>query len=115
VLSDAAKEGVRYAIVRGDRNDVAYQVGPGGGNTAIKDRVRDYARFSLHDISTSDFDVRVCYPPNDGDDLDCADESAGANSDRNRVRVVILYSFIPYTALPVRPLLRAASEGRVVF
>ncbi len=113
VLSDAAKEGVRYAIIRGSKNTAAYQVGPGGANTTIKDRVRDYASYTLHDISA--IDVRVCYPLNTGDDLDCVDESAGANSDRNRVRVVVLYNFIPYTALPITPLLRAASEGRVVF
>jgi hypothetical protein len=114
VLSDAAKEGVRYAIVRGDRNDPSYQVGP-GSTSAVEARVRDYARFSLHDISTSDFVVRICYPPNNADDPDCTGGSSGTNEAPNRVRVVVLYNFIPYTALPVRPFLRAAAEGRVVF
>ena len=112
VLSDAAKEGVRYAIVRGSRNDPAYQVGP-GSTTAVENRVKDYARFSLHD--TSAITVRVCYPPNNVDDPECTGGSSGTNRDRNRVRVVVLYNFIPYTALPVAPLLRAAAEGRVVF
>ena len=99
VLSDAAKEGVRYAIVRGGGIDSSYQSGP-GNTTAVEDRVKDYARFSLHDISA--INVLVTYPD-------------ASNEAPSRVRVEVQYNFVPYTALPVMPLLRAAAEGRIVY
>lgn len=100
VLSDAAKEGVRYAIVRGGGIDPAYRSGPVCPCPAIEDRVKDYARFSLHDISA--INVLVTYPD-------------ASNEAPSRVRVEVQYNFVPYTALPVMPLLRAAAEGRIVY
>ena len=102
VLSDAAKEGVRYAIVRGGNTGGVATPGPSGpGNTtAIENRVKDYAKFSLHDITA--IAVSVTYPD-------------GSNVAPSRVRVEVAYNFIPYTALPVTPLLRAAAEGRIVY
>ncbi len=99
VLSDAAKEGVRYAIVHGDGNGSGFQSGP-GNTSAVEARVTDYARFTLHDISA--INIVVTYPD-------------GGNTAPNRVRVEVQYNFVPYTAVPVVPLLRAAAEGRIVY
>jgi Flp pilus assembly protein TadG len=111
VLSDAAKEGVRYAIVHGEKNDPAYQSGP-GSTTAIAQVVNDYAKLSFNDISA--MTVRVCYAPAAGTTgFPCV--SGGTNELLNIVRVEVQYDFLPYTALPFRPTLRAASEGRIVY
>lgn len=111
VLSDAAKEGVRYAIVHGEKNDPAYQSGP-GSTTAIAAVVNDYAKLSFNDISA--MTVRVCYAPAAGTTgFPCS--SGGTNELLSIVRVEVEYNFLPYTALPFRPTLRAAAEGRIVY
>jgi len=111
VLSDAAKEGVRYAIVHGEKNDPAYQSDP-GNVTAIKNVVRDYARLSFQDVPLTA--IQVCYAPAAGTTgFPCV--SGGTNELLNIVRVEVEYNFLPYTALPFRPTLRAAAEGRIVY
>jgi Flp pilus assembly protein TadG len=106
VLSDAAKEGVRYAIVHGDRNSSGYQ-SSSADVTAVKDVVQGYAKLSLHNISLMSVDV--CYIPESGTGCD------GSNAAPNRVRVDVAYTFVPYTALNLRPTLHAAAEGRIVY
>lgn len=108
VLSDAAKEGVRYAIVHGGSGNTQCSgpnpppecttPDPTGAN--VEAVVRDYARFTMH--NTSAMSVAVTYPD-------------GNNTPPSRVRVEVAYTFIPYTALNLRPTLRAAAEGRIVF
>ncbi len=98
VMSDAAKEGVRCAIVRG--NGCTAPPGCPFGADKIRCRVWDYARFSLHDVSA--IVINVSYP----------DGTADAP---NRVRVTVQYDFLPYTALPFNPTIHAAAEGRVVY
>ncbi len=107
VLSDAAREGVRYAIVHGGGkidcsgpNPSADCTNPDPAAARVVDVVKDYARFSLHD--TTAISVNVTYP-------DSSSDSPG------RVRVEVSYDFVPYTALNFRPTLRTASEGRIVF
>jgi hypothetical protein len=107
VLSDAAKEGVRYAIVHGGGNincsgpnPPTTCTNPDPAAIRVVDVVKDWAKYSLHDISA--ISVTVTYP----------DGSAEAPG---RVRVEIAYNFVPYTALPITPTLRAASEGRIVY
>ena len=106
VISDAAKEGVRYAIVHGGGNvncsgpnPTPECTNPDPAATRVIDVVKDYARFSLHD--TSAITVNVTY-------FDTLIEAPA------RVRVEVAYTFIPYTALNLRPTLRAAGEGRIV-
>jgi hypothetical protein len=99
VLSDAAKEGVRCAIVSG--NGCPAPPGCPYGADNIRCRVWDYARFSFHDISA----INIPAPSY----LD------GSDDPPNRVRVTVEYDFIPFTALPFRPRLRGASEGRIVY
>ena len=107
VLSAAAKEGVRYAIVHGGGN--ANCSGPNPPVTCtnpdppannVINSVKDWARYSFHDISA--LTVTVTYP-------DSTSEAPG------RVRVQVVYTFIPFTALPIRPTLRGVSEGRIVY
>ncbi len=103
VLSDAAKEGVRYAIVHGTGNSSCD--GPSTGcdssatNTVAK--VRDYAAYSLHDISA--ITINVTYP-----------DSSSAPG--NRVKVAVGYSYIPYINLPwAAPTLVTGATGRIVY
>ena len=98
VLSDSAKEGVRYATVRGLETATSCSVAP--DTTAIVSRVQDFAKMSLHDMSA--MTVTVTYQNN-------------CNLPGNWVRVVVAYPFVPYINLPVNYTLRAASEGVVVF
>ena len=108
VLSDAAKEGVRYAIVHGGGgstncsgpNPPPECSSPDTTATRVKAVVQDYAQYSLHDISA--ITINVSYPD-------------GNNTSPSRVRVVVAYAFVPYTALNIRPTLHAAAEGRIVF
>jgi Flp pilus assembly protein TadG len=114
VLGDAAREGVRYAIVHGFNTDSANCSGPGhtpacadatGANVEAK--VRDYARFSLHD--TSGMTVNVQY-------LDGTVDPAGtATGTSPRVQVDISYTYVPWINLPwTSPVLKASAQGRIV-
>lgn len=107
VFADAAKEGVRYAVVHGSGNSASS--GPLSGSasdcttnvTAVKAVVLNYAKYSFHDVSGAA--VTVCY-------LD------GTNQPPNRVRVTVSYPFIPFTNLGWNPpTIRAAAEGRIVY
>jgi hypothetical protein len=62
--------------------------------------VKDWARYTFHDISA--LTVTVTYP----------DSTSEAPA---RVRVQVVYTFIPFTALPISPALGAVSEGRIVY
>ena len=107
VLSDAAKEGVRYAIVHGGGNincsgpnPPATCTNPDPTAAKVGAVVKDWAKYSLHDIQN--ISVTISYPD-------------GTTEAPARVRVEVLYNFIPYTALPIKPTLRAAAEGRIVY
>lgn len=111
VLGDAAREGVRYAIVHGVNNtgcsgpvDPA-RTNPGctspdtsGDNVVAV--VRDYAKYSLHNTST--LPVVVTYPDSNNNPL-------------SRVQVSVTYSYVPWIRLPgTTPTLKAYAEGRIV-
>lgn len=103
VLSDAAKEGVRYAIVHGTGNSSCDGPSTGCDSTAANTiaKVRDYASFSLHDISA--VAISVTYP----------DSSSAAGS---RVKVAVSYAYIPYITLPwTAPTLVTGATGRIVY
>jgi Flp pilus assembly protein TadG len=109
VLADAAKEGVRYAVVHGTGVGTANCSGPGGGGVTCTDStaanvvttVTNYTSVSFHDSSA--MTITPTYP----------DTSSVAP---NRVRVTVSY---PYQAIfglgwPTVTL-NAAAEGRIVF
>ena len=121
VLANAAKEGVRYAIVHGASNS-----SPSGPTTAVatssppctssntrptteitnvQSRVRDFAAFSLHKISTSGtnaMNVYVCY-------LD------GDNKLNSEVEVTVDYQYKPFYFTWPSVRVFANSAGRIVF
>lgn len=106
VLGDAAKEGVRAAIVKGSSGSATC----GGSSSTnpcnndpfgVKSTVTGFAQLSLHDVSA--MTVNVTYPDNN-------------NDPGSRVQVSISYQYVPYINLSFfRPTLTASSEGRIVF
>jgi Flp pilus assembly protein TadG len=109
VLADAAKEGVRYAIVHGTGTGAANCSGPGGGGVSCSDStgakvqtvVGNYTRVSFHNSAA--MVVTPSYP----------DSSSAAPS---RVRVTISYVYQPFTHLGWPTMtVNAAAEGRIVF
>ncbi|MBV9623177.1 MAG: pilus assembly protein [Acidobacteria bacterium] len=113
VIADAAKEGVRYAIVSGVNSSSSS--GPTNATatsppctsssanvTNVVNRVRAFAVTSLHD--TSNMNVYVCY-------LD------GNNLMNSQVEVSVNYPFRPFFALGWMPSVTvyANSIGRIVF
>ena len=105
VLADAAKEGVRYAIVHGSNSSLCS--GPNASSPCAFDApgaevvntVKNYAQASLHDISG--ITVTVTYPD-------------GTNEAMNRVEVTVIYDFVPYVNLPFTPKLTTKAAGRIV-
>ena len=115
VMANAAKEGVRYAIVHGANNS-----SPSGPATpvtassppctasnnstniaAVSKQTKNFAGFSLHD--TSNMTVYVCY-------LD------GNNSVNSVVAVTISYPFRPLFGLGwLSATVNANAAGRIVF
>jgi hypothetical protein len=120
VLADAAKEGVRYAIVHGTLNstpsgpgnpctpctDIAGPAAPpgttpgyGGGYGVVK----TYAQYSLHDMTG--ITVTVTYP-------DTANPPA--NQAPNRVQVVVAYPYRPFFLSWPTVTVNAAAAGRIM-
>lgn len=107
VVADAAKEGVRYAVVHGNHNSSP----SGPGSTSAIDGtvgtgvVKTYAQFSFHDTST--MTVTVTYP-------DTA--SPPANQSPNRVQVKVTYPYQPFFGLAWPTVnVYANAEGRIAF
>jgi Flp pilus assembly protein TadG len=105
ILADAAKEGVRHAIVSGSNSP--NPAGPTAGTSSdcttnvapVKSVVTSYASLTFHDISA--MTVNVCY-------LD------GNNIAPSRVQVTVRYPYVPYFVLPLSPTIYAAAQGRIV-
>jgi Flp pilus assembly protein TadG len=109
VLADAAKDGVRYAVVHGTGTGAGNCSGPGGGGVTCTDstannvtsQVTAFAVLSLHD--TSKMTVTTTYP----------DTSSVAPS---RVRIDVSYNYQPFFGLGWPSVtVYAAAEGRIVF
>jgi Flp pilus assembly protein TadG len=118
VLADAAKEGVRYAIVHGTNN--TYPTGPGNTTkidgapappgTAAQDPtntygvVKTFAQYSLHD--TSGMTVNVTYPGGD---------ATPVNKTPNRVQITVSYPYRAFFGLGWPTVtVYAAAEGRIM-
>ena len=109
VLADAAKEGVRYAIVHGTGVGAPNCSGPGGAGVACTDStganiqtvVGKYTSLSFHDSTA--MTVSPTYP----------DSSSVAPS---RVRVTVSYVYQPFLSIAWTTMtVNAAAEGRIVF
>lgn len=118
VLADAAKEGLRYAIVHGAGNavpsgptcpcaDIDGPAAPSGsvpGYGSGYGVVRTFAQYSLHDMTG--LTVTVTYP-------DTANPPA--NKPPKRVRVVVAYPYRPFFNLGWPTLtVSAAAQGRIM-
>ncbi len=116
VLADAAKEGVRYAVVHGTGVGKANCSGPGGGSAGggsvtctdsaasnVVTAVKNYAAASFHDSSAIANGVTVTYQ----------DSSSAAPG---RVRVTVAYPYQPFFGLGWPSVtVNAAAEGCIVF
>jgi len=105
VLGDAAREGVRYAIVHGTDNSSCSGPSSGCGDTSgsnVTAVVNSYAAVSFHD--TSGMTVTPSWPD-------------GTSTPASRVVVTITYPYIPYLDLGVFnvPTMTVVAEGRIVY
>jgi Flp pilus assembly protein TadG len=104
VLGDAARTGVRYAIVHG--TDSSNCSGPSSGcadsgAANVQSTVQEDAANTLHDMSA--MTVSVSYP----------DASSAPPS---RVIIAIHYTYVPYLNLPgLAQAISATAEGRIVY
>jgi len=105
VLSDAAREGVRYAIVHG--TDSASCSGPSTGcadttGSNVKTVVTGYAGVSFHDLTN--MTVTPSWPDS-------------ASTPASRVKVTINYPYVAYLSLPgfTAPTMQVTAEGRIVY
>lgn len=121
VLADAAKEGVRYAIVHGANNpqglappctvgtcpDLLGPAAPAGtvpGYNSAYGVVKTFAQMSLHDVSA--MTVTATYP--DG-------TAATSNKTPNRVQITVSYPYQPFFGLGWPTItVNAAAEGRIM-
>src|SRR5215471_9255013 len=89
VLANAANEGVRYAIVHS-----------GGDSSGTSTRVSDFAKASMHDVTS--ISTTVSFP--DGD-----------STPPHRVRVTVTYTYVPYlSGFITSPTMSAYAEGTMV-
>lgn len=105
VLGNAAREGIRYAIVHG--TDSGSCSGPSAGcsdttGASVISVVNGYAALSFHDVTA--MTVTPSWPD-------------GTSTPSSRVQVKISYSYIPYFYIPgfSPPVMQIAAEGRVVY
>lgn len=105
VLGNAAREGVRYAVVHGTDSGSCSGPGSGCGDTTgsnIISVVNGYAAVSFHDISG--MTVTPSWPD-------------GTSTPSSRVVVTIAYPYVPYLQVPGfnPPSMKVTAEGRIVF
>jgi hypothetical protein len=102
-VANAARVGLRYAVVHGSTNTGSGTAGPNGpGNTAeIENVVRDYAQVGL--LNPAQLEINVGYP------------DAGLNSPGSRVSVQVVYPYDPLTILPLGVRLGSAAQGVITF
>lgn len=129
-LADAAKEGVRYAIVHGTDN--ADCSGPGdstqnpvitctdSSNNNVINTVVDFAAVSFQNVVSGD--VTVSYNPQDSNGT-CANgaclgaggnPNAGCSAPGCMVRVSVSHTYLPFFFSWPSITLNAAAEGRIM-
>ena len=133
-LADAAKEGVRYAIVHGTGLSSAYCSGPGNPSVSpaltctdstgvnVQTAVQNFAGLSLQSVALSD--VTVCYDPNSTNTPPTCSNGANTNNPAFGapcsaagclVRVTVSHSYTPVFGLGWPKVnLSAAADGRVM-
>lgn len=104
VLGDAARQGVRYAIVHGTDSSICSGPSQGCGDSSaanVISVVRNAAAYSFHNLSQ--MTVEVSYPDS-------------SSSPPSRVNVTIQYTYVPYIKLPgIADMVTMTAEGRVLY
>jgi Flp pilus assembly protein TadG len=105
VLGNAAREGIRYAVVHGTDSGVCSGPSSGCGDSSgsnVTAVVNGYAAVSFH--NTSGMTVTPSWPD-------------GTSTPSSRVVITITYPYIPYLDLPGfnAPTMQVTAEGRIVF
>ena len=104
VLGDAARQGVRYAIVHGTDSAVCSGPSTGCGDSAganVISIVQKAAAYSFHNISG--MTVQVTYPD-------------ASSSPPARVAVAITYTYVPYIQLPgIVQNIHTSAQGRIIY
>ncbi len=116
--AQAAREGARYAIVRGTKCTAASGFGCGADNAAIQSYLRtlNYPAIKMNNLTTHTYwYTAASAPPNMNWDTLCAtDTPGGCNAQGNAVKVVVNYPFtmnIPF----IRPItINMATSSQMV-
>ena len=133
-LADAAKEGVRYAIVHGTGLTSAYCSGPGNPSVSpvltctdstganVQTAVTNFAGLSLQSVTTSE--VTVCYDPNSANSPPTCTNGVNTNNPAFGakcsaagclVRVTVSHAYTPLFGLGWPTItLNAAADGRIM-
>lgn len=133
-LADAAKEGIRYAVVHGTGLTSAYCSGPGNSavtphltcsdstGTNVQTAVTNFAGLSLQSVPASE--VTVCYDPNsttspptctNGDNTNNTAFGAACSAPGCEVRVTVSHAYTPLFGLGWPTItLNAAAQGRIM-
>jgi hypothetical protein len=124
-LADAAKEGVRYAVVHGTQNSICS--GPGNPNSSpvitctdssganVTSTAANFAGLSFQNILTTE--VQVSYNPQDqnGTCANAACSKPGCSAPGCMVRVTINHAYTPLFGLGWPSFtLNAAAQGRII-
>ena len=100
-VANAARVGVRLAIVRGSAN-VSPVVPSGPGNTIdIENKVKDFAKSG--ELDANRLLITVNYP------------DATGNAPGSHVQVTVVYPYDPFTFLPLRVRLGTTTQGVITF
>ncbi len=102
VISEAAHEGLRYAIVNGSDAGLSASGCSTSSPSSVISTVTNVASgYSLHDVSS--MTVTVCYP-------------GGNASPGSLVTISVSYTYVPYTHIPgFTHTLTASTQGRILY
>ena len=105
VLGNAAREGIRYAVVHGTDSGLCSGPSSGCGDSSgsnVTAVVNGYAGVCFHDISG--MTITPSWPD-------------GTSTPSSRVVITITYPYVPYLDLPGfnAPTMQVTAEGRIVF
>jgi len=107
-LANAARVGVRYAIVHGSTRTATGDAASGATDTSnVVTAVRSYAKLGF--LTANNVTVTVDYPASSDPTVD------PGNAPGSTVIVSVSSAYDPLTWLPLRPTLKSTSRGVIVF
>jgi Flp pilus assembly protein TadG len=101
-VANAARTGIRYAVVHGATRTGTGVDGPSGpgSTTQIETNIQRYAGVGL--LDTSQLTMTITYPD-------------GNNNPGSRVQVTVIYPYNPFTVLPLNVNLGTTTQGVICF